>query len=191
MTLEEAGAGHGYGHPSVCEAPADLVPPPGGRGLVHFRRGGGAGGAGLSKSLTKKRNSAIIAGLSALPMLLIEISTIPLEGRVVDEALDPASVHVAGEETFALRPGGRLSLPVGAGRRRERPRERPAPGRARSRVQPLSCPLRAAREPGPRSLLPPAPGRGGRERRKRTRSSSTTTTWSWPTTTGRAWTSAR
>ena len=42
-------------------------------------------------------------------MLLIELSTIPAEGRVVDEALDPASIHVADEETFALRPGGRLS----------------------------------------------------------------------------------
>jgi uncharacterized protein len=42
-------------------------------------------------------------------MLLIEINTIPPEGRVVDEALDPQSVHVAGEETFSLRPGGRLS----------------------------------------------------------------------------------
>jgi uncharacterized protein len=42
-------------------------------------------------------------------MLLIEISTIPPEGLVIDEALDPASVHVAGEETFALQAEGRLS----------------------------------------------------------------------------------
>ena len=42
-------------------------------------------------------------------MLLIEISNIPVEGLVVDEALDLPSVHLAGEDAFLLRPGGRLS----------------------------------------------------------------------------------
>jgi uncharacterized protein len=41
-------------------------------------------------------------------MLRIEISTIPHEGLPLDESLDPASVHLEGEEAFVLRPGGRL-----------------------------------------------------------------------------------
>jgi uncharacterized protein len=42
-------------------------------------------------------------------MLLIELSTIGAEGLAVDEGLDPASVHVAGEDSFVLKPGGRLT----------------------------------------------------------------------------------
>jgi hypothetical protein len=42
-------------------------------------------------------------------MLLINISQIPLEGLELREALVPSEVHVQGEETFALAPGGRLS----------------------------------------------------------------------------------
>ena len=42
-------------------------------------------------------------------MLLIELSTIPPEGLAVDEALDPAALHVVGEDSFGLRPGGRLA----------------------------------------------------------------------------------
>ena len=48
-------------------------------------------------------------GLSLLPMLLIELTTIPPEGLAIDEPLDPASVHVVGEDSFRLRPGGRLT----------------------------------------------------------------------------------
>lgn len=41
-------------------------------------------------------------------MLVIEISQIPAEGLEVDEALGAGDVHVQGEESFALRPGGSL-----------------------------------------------------------------------------------
>lgn len=41
-------------------------------------------------------------------MLVIEISRIPPEGVELDEALDPAKVHLEGEDDFALRPGGAL-----------------------------------------------------------------------------------
>jgi len=41
-------------------------------------------------------------------MLLIEIPRIPPEGIDVDEALEPASLHVEGEDEFVLRAGGRL-----------------------------------------------------------------------------------
>lgn len=41
-------------------------------------------------------------------MLLIEISTIPHEGLEVDEPLDLPSLHLQGEESFALRPDGRV-----------------------------------------------------------------------------------
>lgn len=41
-------------------------------------------------------------------MLLIEIPRIPPEGLALDEALDPAALHLEGERDFALRPGGRL-----------------------------------------------------------------------------------
>lgn len=49
-----------------------------------------------------------MGGLNGPPMLLIEISTIPHEGLEVDEPLDLPSVHLGGEEGFALRPGGRI-----------------------------------------------------------------------------------
>ncbi|HEY5906631.1 MAG TPA: DUF177 domain-containing protein [Vicinamibacteria bacterium] len=42
-------------------------------------------------------------------MLLVEISTIPVEGLTIDEPLDLPSVHLAGEDSFVLRPGGRLA----------------------------------------------------------------------------------
>jgi uncharacterized protein len=41
-------------------------------------------------------------------MLRIEISTIPTEGRDLDEPLDPASLHLGADEGFGLRAGGRL-----------------------------------------------------------------------------------
>ena len=41
-------------------------------------------------------------------MLLIDISQIPPEGLEVSENLAAAEVHVEGEESFALRPGGRV-----------------------------------------------------------------------------------
>lgn len=45
-------------------------------------------------------------------MLLIDIPRIPPEGLELDEALDPASVHVDGETEFALETGGRLKARV-------------------------------------------------------------------------------
>jgi uncharacterized protein len=41
-------------------------------------------------------------------MLLIEVGKIPPEGMDVDEILEPATVHVQAEQSFALRPGGSL-----------------------------------------------------------------------------------
>jgi uncharacterized protein len=45
-------------------------------------------------------------------MLLIDISQIPPEGLVVNEALAASEVHVLGEETFTLAPTGRLECRV-------------------------------------------------------------------------------
>jgi uncharacterized protein len=45
-------------------------------------------------------------------MLLIEISQIPPDGLVVNEALVATDVHVEGEETFTLAPAGRLECRV-------------------------------------------------------------------------------
>jgi uncharacterized protein len=45
-------------------------------------------------------------------MLLVEIPRIPLEGFDLDEALDAASLDLAGETEFALRPGARLGCHV-------------------------------------------------------------------------------
>jgi uncharacterized protein len=45
-------------------------------------------------------------------MLLIDIPRIPPEGEELDEALDPASVHVDEETEFGLEPGGRLKARV-------------------------------------------------------------------------------
>jgi uncharacterized protein len=42
-------------------------------------------------------------------MLLIDIPRIPPEGLDLDEALDPAAVHLEGDAELSLRPGGRLS----------------------------------------------------------------------------------
>jgi len=39
-------------------------------------------------------------------MLLIEIKRIPPEGLDIDEAIDPASVHLEAEADFSLHPGG-------------------------------------------------------------------------------------
>jgi len=41
-------------------------------------------------------------------MLLIDIPRIPPEGLEIDEALEPAAVHLDGDEELSLRPGGRL-----------------------------------------------------------------------------------
>jgi uncharacterized protein len=41
-------------------------------------------------------------------MLTIDISQIPQDGLEVDEALAPSEVHVEGEESFRLAPGGSL-----------------------------------------------------------------------------------
>jgi uncharacterized protein len=45
-------------------------------------------------------------------MLLIDIPKIPPEGLELDEALDPASVHVEGESELRLLAGGRLRCHV-------------------------------------------------------------------------------
>ena len=45
-------------------------------------------------------------------MLLIDILRIPPEGFDLDEALDPAALHLDGETELALRPGGRLRAHV-------------------------------------------------------------------------------
>jgi uncharacterized protein len=45
-------------------------------------------------------------------MLLIDIPRIPPEGLDLDEALDPAALHLDGEPELALRPGGRLQAHV-------------------------------------------------------------------------------
>jgi uncharacterized protein len=43
-----------------------------------------------------------------IPMLLIDIPRIPPEGLDLDEALEPAALHLEDEAELALRPGGRL-----------------------------------------------------------------------------------
>jgi uncharacterized protein len=48
-------------------------------------------------------------------MLIINVSQIPPEGLPVNADLVPAEVHVAGEETFELRPGGTLRSHVEKG----------------------------------------------------------------------------
>lgn len=45
-------------------------------------------------------------------MMLIDIPRIPPDGLDLDEALDPASVHLEGESEFELEPGGRLRAHV-------------------------------------------------------------------------------
>jgi uncharacterized protein len=41
-------------------------------------------------------------------MLMIDVSQIPPEGLDVDESLLPGEVHLEGEDSFALQPGGTL-----------------------------------------------------------------------------------
>jgi uncharacterized protein len=48
-------------------------------------------------------------------MLLIDIPRIPPEGLDLDEALDPAGIHVDQETDFTLGPGGRLRAHVDLG----------------------------------------------------------------------------
>jgi uncharacterized protein len=45
-------------------------------------------------------------------MLQIDIPRIPPEGLELDEALEPAAVHLEGDEELSLRPGGRLRAHV-------------------------------------------------------------------------------
>jgi uncharacterized protein len=45
-------------------------------------------------------------------MLLLDIPRIPKEGLDLDEALDPAALHIEGEAELDLRPGGRLRCHV-------------------------------------------------------------------------------
>src|SRR5688500_5586242 len=48
-------------------------------------------------------------------MLIIHVSQIPPEGLPVNADLVPAEVHLEGEETFVLRPGGTLRSHVARG----------------------------------------------------------------------------
>lgn len=48
-------------------------------------------------------------------MLLIDVSQIPPEGIDLEGPLDPPAVHVEGEESFTLEPGGRLAAHVDKG----------------------------------------------------------------------------
>jgi uncharacterized protein len=48
-------------------------------------------------------------------MLVIEVSQIPPEGLEVDSSLDAGDVHVEGEGSFVLHPGGRLRCRVERG----------------------------------------------------------------------------
>jgi len=41
-------------------------------------------------------------------MLVIEVAKIPAEGMAVSAAIDPGEVHLEGEQSFALRPGGQI-----------------------------------------------------------------------------------
>ncbi len=48
-------------------------------------------------------------------MLVIELSSIPVEGLEVHEDLKPGEVHLEGEESFALLEGGRLDCRLDRG----------------------------------------------------------------------------
>jgi uncharacterized protein len=48
-------------------------------------------------------------------MLIIELSQIPPEGTEFDRQLDPGEVHVEGEDSFVLEPGGTLRSRVDLG----------------------------------------------------------------------------
>jgi uncharacterized protein len=41
-------------------------------------------------------------------MLIVDVSQIPPEGLEVDSPLEPGEVHLEGEKSFSLQPGGRL-----------------------------------------------------------------------------------
>jgi uncharacterized protein len=41
-------------------------------------------------------------------MLIVDVSHIPPEGLEVDSPLEPGEVHLEGEQSFTLQPGGRL-----------------------------------------------------------------------------------
>jgi DUF177 domain-containing protein len=43
-------------------------------------------------------------------MLVIKVSRIPPEGLEVKESLEPGEIHLEGEDSFTLAPGGRLDL---------------------------------------------------------------------------------
>jgi uncharacterized protein len=62
--------------------------------------------------LTIGRESVKFKGLRPLEMLLIDTPRIPPDGLDLDEALDPAALHVEGEREFQLEPGGRLRAHV-------------------------------------------------------------------------------
>jgi uncharacterized protein len=49
-------------------------------------------------------------GLSAHPMLVIEVLRIPEEGLALDCPLEASQVHLEGEDSFRLEPGGRVSV---------------------------------------------------------------------------------
>jgi uncharacterized protein len=48
-------------------------------------------------------------------MLLVDVSQIPPEGMEVDSPLEAGEVHLEGEQSFALHPGGRLRCRVDRG----------------------------------------------------------------------------
>src|SRR5438552_782832 len=48
-------------------------------------------------------------------MLQIEVSKIPREGMDIDTTLEAGEVHLQGEESFGLEPGGRLQAHVEKG----------------------------------------------------------------------------
>lgn len=56
-----------------------------------------------------------MSGSSEPRMLIIDVSQIPPEGLDVNESLDAGEVHIAGEESFALRAGGTLRCRVERG----------------------------------------------------------------------------
>jgi uncharacterized protein len=49
-----------------------------------------------------------IEGLSERQMLVINVSRIPPDGLEIDETLQRGEVHLEGEDSFTLAPGGRL-----------------------------------------------------------------------------------
>jgi uncharacterized protein len=54
-------------------------------------------------------------GLSAAPMLTLDVSQIPPEGMDVDSPLEAGEVHLEGERSFDLQPGGSLRCHVERG----------------------------------------------------------------------------